>query len=112
MNKERQEYYSAKLGALAAELREDLDKNLDGAKTVQLDTSIGRLSRMDAMQSQQMALELRRRQQNQMLRIENALKRLETGTFGVCARCGKSISKDRLDAQPDAIACVPCAEAR
>jgi len=109
MNKERQEYYSAKLEALAAELREDLDKNLDGAKTVQLDTSIGRLSRMDAMQSQQMALELRRRQQNQMLRIENALKRIEIGTFGVCARCGKSISKDRLDAQPDAIACVQCA---
>lgn len=112
MNQERQSYYNAKLKALSSELREDLDKNPHDAKTVELDTSIGRLSRMDAMQSQQMALELRRRQQNQILRIENALKRIENGTFGVCARCGKPISEERLEVQPDAVACIHCMEAR
>jgi DnaK suppressor protein len=111
MNQERITYYQAKLEALLVELREDLKKSVESAQTIELDTSIGRLSRMDAMQSQQMALELRRRQKNQLLRAENALKRIENGTFGGCARCGQPIPEERLEAQPDAVVCIGCANA-
>ncbi len=112
MTPEDQAVYRPKLEALAEELRADLDSNADASQTVNLDTSIGRLSRMDAMQSQQMALELRRRQQNQLQRVESALARIAKGTFGLCGRCKKPISADRLDAQPDAVLCVGCAENR
>ena len=110
MDEQRRKHFQEKLQALAEELRADLEIGGDGTQTVQLDTSIGRLSRMDAMQSQQMALELRRRQQNQILRVENALKRIENGTFGVCVRCSKAIPEDRLEVQPDAVVCMRCAE--
>jgi len=41
--------------------------------------------------------------------IERALERLEDGTYGVCARCGKKIDAERLRIVPYAIACRRCA---
>ncbi|MDA7510151.1 TraR/DksA C4-type zinc finger protein [bacterium] len=112
MDQQQQESFRIKLKDLTQELQDDLAANQDSTKTVELDTSIGRLSRMDAMQSQQMALELRRRQQNQLQRAESALQRIDKGTYGKCGRCHKDITLDRLDIQPDAVLCVGCAETR
>jgi DnaK suppressor protein len=88
MNPDRTEYFRKKLEALVAELDAELDgETKDSEKIVELDSSIGRLSRMDAMQSQQMALELRRRKEQQLMRVQNALKRGDRGTYGVCGKC-------------------------
>jgi DnaK suppressor protein len=38
-----------------------------------------------------------------------ALKRIESGTFGICEVCGKPIPKKRLMANPAAITCIGCA---
>lgn len=40
--------------------------------------------------------------------IDAALERIEKGTFGTCARCGKAIAEDRLDAMPYATLCIDC----
>jgi RNA polymerase-binding protein DksA len=40
--------------------------------------------------------------------IEEALGRIESGTFGTCGRCGKSIAEARLDAIPYANRCIDC----
>lgn len=42
--------------------------------------------------------------------INQALQRIETGTFGKCETCGKPIPMQRLQAVPYARRCVPCAE--
>jgi DnaK suppressor protein len=112
MNPERLEHYNQKLQTLAGELSVDLDSGQDATEVVQLDTSIGRLSRMDAMQSQQMAMELQRRKQNQLQRVEAALKRVADGSYGLCRRCQKPIAEERLDFQPDALLCIECAGPR
>jgi DnaK suppressor protein len=95
--------------SLVKEIEEDLQQQNEGEEVVELDTSIGRLSRMDAMQQQQMALELRRRKENQLMRLENALKRVALGSYGRCGKCKEEISEDRLEIQPDAVLCVRCA---
>jgi DnaK suppressor protein len=41
--------------------------------------------------------------------IERALEKLDEGTYGVCERCGKPISPDRLDAMPATSYCIACA---
>lgn len=41
-----------------------------------------------------------------LLRIEAALTAIETGSYGVCAECGKPIPYERLDAVPDALYCI------
>lgn len=88
----------------------ELKANEEDSATVQLDTSIGRLARMDAMQSQQMALELRRRQQSRLQRLEQALKNVANGTYGQCKKCRQPIAEERLEYQLDALWCVKCAE--
>jgi len=40
--------------------------------------------------------------------IDEALERIENGTFGACSRCGKQIAEDRLEALPYATRCIDC----
>jgi DnaK suppressor protein len=110
MTPEKIQHFRRKLEELDAELRAALDAD-DASAPVALDTSIGRLTRMDAIQSQQMALALKQRQQNQLLRVEKALKAIEQGTYGQCRKCGRPIAEERLEIQPDALFCMACASA-
>jgi len=43
-------------------------------------------------------------------RIDAALARIATGTFGVCEDCGSDIGKKRLQVKPEAHLCIVCAE--
>lgn len=47
--------------------------------------------------------------QHEVKRINAALDRIESGTYGVCVRCGDNISEDRLDIVPDTPLCRTCA---
>jgi DnaK suppressor protein len=40
--------------------------------------------------------------------IDAALQRIEDGTYGVCARCGKPIGEERLEAMPYVTKCIDC----
>ena len=79
-------------------------------KPVELDQAKqGRLSRMDAMQLQEMAVEQDRRRQIKLARIDAALLRIERGEFGCCVRCGDLIEFKRLDIDPSIPSCYQCA---
>lgn len=41
--------------------------------------------------------------------VRSALERIETGTYGSCARCGVAIADERLAARPEAALCIGCA---
>jgi DnaK suppressor protein len=49
-------------------------------------------------------------ERNTLLQIENALRRMDEGTYGRCANCGQNIAPARLDALPWARFCVDCQE--
>ncbi len=53
------------------------------------------------------ALAAASRQQIEM--IDQALARLEAGTYGTCVRCGRPIAPGRLEARPEAADCITCA---
>lgn len=81
-----------------------------GRATVALDQqSVGRLSRMDALQGQAMAKAVEQRRAAALKRIDAALARLETGEFGACIACGEDIPRKRLDLDPKTATCVGCA---
>ena len=71
--------------------------------------SVGRLSRIDAMQVQAMALAQARRRHSKRLAIEAALQRVDTGEFGYCFKCGEAIALARLDHDPALTTCINCA---
>ena len=70
---------------------------------VELDqTSVGRLSRMDAMQAQAMAQENERRRKTEIQKIMSALQRIEEGEYGYCIKTGEEIPRERLELDPAA----------
>lgn len=95
-------------------MRADLDALIAGSKearaAVELDqTKVGRLSRMDALQGQQMALAADRRRTLELQNIDAALKRLEAGDYGYCVRCDEPIAPKRLAFDPSTPLCIACA---
>lgn len=99
-----------KLNEIKAELL-SLDTLASGAReTVTLDQqSVGRLSRMDALQQQAMANAVSERRQADLVRVEIALKRLEEGDYGFCENCEDPIPPKRLEIDPLALRCTNCA---
>ena len=84
-----------------------------GSGVVELDQSCtGRLTRMDALQFQAMAVAGRERADLELRRIEAALERIRSGTFGECVDCGEVIERGRVEAHPTVTRCVSCAEER
>ena len=80
------------------------------ASTIELDqTRIGRLSRIGALQAQQMAKAASRRRHTERGRIAAALKRIDDGEYGYCLSCGDMIPTARLKIDPAAAQCVGCA---
>jgi DnaK suppressor protein len=73
-------------------------------------SSVGRLTRMDALQSQAMAAEIERRREAELARIASALERLEQGDYGYCVTCSEPIAPKRLELDPATPLCVNCAE--
>jgi DnaK suppressor protein len=82
-----------------------------GCDTVILDqTCVGRLSRMDAMQSQAMNQEAQRRRKIEIRRLDAALKNMAAGDYGYCEACGEEIAHGRLMLDPAASFCIVCAQ--
>lgn len=93
-----------------AELTAVADSAAEGRRPVELDQSrVGRLSRMDALQDQAMALETERRRANELRRIDAALERIADGEYGYCLTCGEEIGTKRLELDPATPTCVDCA---
>lgn len=83
----------------------------EALRTVELDqTAVGRLSRMDSLQSQSLSKGLREREVVQLSQIREAIERLSKGTFGVCTECEGAIPFERLYVFPEAPECSNCVQ--
>ena len=104
------EAVKTRLIALRADLLDTSETSAESRQPVELDQSrVGRLSRMDALQGQAMALEIARRRANEVRRIDAALARIDEGAYGYCVTCGEDIAAKRLDLDPAAAVCIDCA---
>jgi DnaK suppressor protein len=91
------------------ELRRMSESAGSGRRPVELDQqSVGRLSRMDAMQVQAMEIEAERRRQERVRRIDAALERIDRDVYGDCVRCGEAIEPKRLALDPTTPLCTEC----
>ena len=79
-------------------------------RPVELDQqSVGRLSRMDALQQQAMAAAQETRRGARLRAISAAIHRLAGEEFGCCDSCGAFIGLPRLDLDPTVTRCIGCA---
>lgn len=105
-----EEQARTRLLARRAELDEEDRISAEARAPVTLEQdSVGRLSRMDAMQVQAMALAAEQRRKAERARIEAALRRIGEGEWGWCLTCGEQIAEARLEHDPSVAQCVGCA---
>lgn len=105
-------------GELARQRLKDRKKELNDLSSLSADArdpvaldqqSVGRLSRMDAMQQQAMSKATEQKRKRDLVRIEAAERRLRDGDYGYCEECGEQIPDGRLAIDPMAERCVNCA---
>ena len=81
----------------------------DTSKPVILDQqAVGRVSRIDAIQQQQMASANKVQAKAEIKLIASALVSIEEDDYGYCEECDKNIPIERLQAKPTSIFCVSC----
>lgn len=98
-----------RLNALKTETQALSKRSQEERQAVQLDQqSVGRLSRMDAMQQQAMAQAQERNRAAILVRIDQAFKLIEQDEYGYCLGCGEEIAEKRLEIDPTATHCVAC----
>ena len=91
-------------------LERSLKTTAQAARPVELEQdTVGRLSRIDAIQNQGLSQSLHAREQTQLASLTDALQRIEDGRFGACTACGESIPFERLVVFPEARTCTSCA---
>lgn len=110
MNVNRDNSYRALIAAQLAALEEEDRLGHEGQSVVALDQqAVGRLSRMDALQSQAMAKANQQRRDAKKLALSAALQRIDEGEFGFCDDCGEEIAEKRLRFDPSVTRCISCA---
>jgi len=110
--------FEQSLKALCDELHMLLEISSESSDTVELDqTKVGRLSRMDAMQQQEMSQACRAGYQKRLKDVQRALLNIEQGgsglcEYGWCEHCGDNIDIRRLEVKPESRFCVKCQESQ
>ncbi len=89
-------------------LLEALEEIKASARPVDLNDPIGRLSRMDAIQQQQMALNAKKQIEINLDLVEQAIERFKKNEYGICLSCEGPIEEKRLIARPEAPFCTKC----
>jgi DnaK suppressor protein len=106
---EREELRSL-IQAHIAELTESMPYLEKEAAAVAPSVSLGRLTRMEALNDQGVNQHVLDQNRRRLERLTNALQRVDTDRFGLCVRCGKEIAIERLRLVPEALVCVPCSD--
>ncbi len=86
----------------------------DMEKLVRDSNELGKDGTMDIgdeasdLSNRQLLLSLNEADRKKLMEIDEALERIEEGTYGICEECGEPISIKRLEVKPTAIYCVEC----
>ncbi|NLX19699.1 MAG: RNA polymerase-binding protein DksA [Desulfobulbus sp.] len=95
------------LEAMKVEITSDVEQTLN-EMTSQVGNIPDPTDRASIESDRNFELRIRGRELRLMDKIEEALARIEDGTYGICASCGCEIALKRLEARPVAKFCIDC----
>jgi len=104
-------YFGGKILARIEDLRAQSTTSAQSRETVELDQqSVGRLSRMDAIERKAMADATHRVRQSEITQLIAARNRIVEGEYGYCLDCGEEIERARLASNLTVLKCFDCAQ--
>jgi len=107
MEKERLAYFKELLTERLEVLLNEAEKTVTGM-TNDKNTFPDPTDRANLETDRNFLLRIRDRERKLILKIKEALARIEDGTFGYCEECGEEISEERLKARPVTTLCIGC----
>jgi len=110
MTNEEQEKLRDLILRTISELQESSSYLEDATQPIEPSIAIGRLTRMEAIGEKSVNEAMHANVKQRLERLTNALDRMDKGIYGICARCRKEIPYGRLEAVPESVICVSCAE--
>jgi len=110
MQKEKAEEFKTLIEAEIIKATEKIAKYEELTKPIAPENSIGRISRMDAINNKSVAEAALRTQKRKLKNLEYALTQVHDKDFGLCARCKQLIPQGRLMLMPQSRFCVKCAQ--
>ncbi len=107
MEKEKLAFFKELLTERMSTLLKEAEKTVTGM-TNDKDTFPDPTDRANLETDRNFLLRMRDRERKLILKIKEALARIENGTFGICEECGEDISDERLKARPVTTLCIAC----
>ncbi|OGQ94706.1 MAG: RNA polymerase-binding protein DksA [Deltaproteobacteria bacterium RIFOXYD12_FULL_57_12] len=111
MDKDMTAYFKKKLEDMSQNILNEADKTLM-EMTDQTENYPDPTDRATAESNRNFELRIRDRERKLLVKIKEALERIENGTYGVCERCEEEIGTKRLEARPVTTLCVHCKTAQ
>lgn len=108
MNDEEKKKLAEIIVSRISETKAEIAELKELVKPIPLDASIGRVSRMDAINNRSINESALREKMQQLKKLEKALENSRSVNFGVCKKCGNEIPFGRLEYMPHTTRCVNC----
>ncbi len=112
MTQEEKEEFRKKLMDSIAETEANIEELKDQTKPIAPEDSLGRITRMDAINNKSVAEASLRIARGRLAKMRMALEKLDESDFGNCTICGNPIQAKRLMFMPQSTSCVRCAARR
>ncbi len=90
--------------------RDELERIVRNRDAITIEKSADALDEVQHAAERELAIRNLDRESNLLRNVRSALRRIEEGTFGVCAHCEEDISPKRIAAVPWAPYCIQCQE--
>ncbi len=108
MKKERLEHFRALLNNKLEELLAEAGKTVSGMSSTKSDNFPDPTDRASLETDRNFLLRVRDRERKLIAKVQEALKRIDDGSYGICEVCGEDISEKRLEARPVTTSCIEC----
>jgi DnaK suppressor protein len=107
LTQKKLEYFRELLNEKLGELLHEANKTVTGM-TTQEETYADPTDRAALESDRNFTLRIRDRERRLIVKIKEALERIETGSYGICELCGEEITEARLKARPVTTHCIDC----
>lgn len=108
LTRKEKQAYRKKLLEMKEKIVRKLSQFYNESKEVETDIAQDMVDKAESSYTKEFLLSLSDAERQQLALIDEALRRLEKGEFGVCQMCGKPIGKKRLAALPGTPYCIHC----
>jgi len=108
MTKKDLKLFQELLGEKRVELLREADRAVDGMSDEEKENTPDPTDRASLESNRNFMLRIRDRERKLVTKIDEALRRIEDGTYGYCEKCEEAIGVERLKARPVTTLCIDC----